>query len=392
MVCSEFPPEGAGIGISVANQAQALVAEGHSVTVLTRGRRNIQESRNGVCVHRVCFAFLPPPVHLMLHGYFINRTIRRLIKNGSRFDLLHLHSPLIPRVRLTIPTITTVHSAWLEEAKSFDKISDLYSLYVKIFKKTFVWSERRTFRQSKFFTTTSHAMKREIAGGYGINEAQISVVPNIVDIKIYNSKNHKPAYDVVSVSRLVYRKGICDLIEAASIVQKRKPEVRFAIVGSGMLLPMLRRRVRSLGLTNNVFFLGRIDHGELSRYLAPNAIFVSPAHYEPFGLTTVEAMTARLPVVATNVGGSSELLEGGLRGTLVDPKNPQQIADAILTLVRLPKASLDEMGECAYRFVVEKFNPHTVTHQMLGAYQNVLNAHSRSVACDDASAIVTNIS
>jgi len=228
------------------------------------------------------------------------------------------------------------------------------------------------------FTTTSNAMKREIVRGYGIDEPRISIVPNIVDIKLFKPINDKSAYDVISVSRLVYRKGIFDLVEAARIVQKQKPEVRFAIIGSGALMPMLRRRVRTLGLTNNVFLLGRIEHDDLSNYLTPNAVFVSPSHYEAFGLTTIEAMAARMPVIATKVGGSSELLKGGLRGTLVDPKNPQQIADAIINLLGLPRVLLNEMGENAHEFVAEQFNPQAVTKQMLQAYQNVLRGISRS--------------
>jgi glycosyltransferase involved in cell wall biosynthesis len=177
---------------------------------------------------------------------------------------------------------------------------------------------------------------------------------------------------------LVYRKGILDLVEAARIVQKQKPEIRFAIIGSGTLMPILRRRVDTLKLTNNIFLLGRIEHSDLSKYLALNAIFVSPAHYEPFGLTTIEAMAARLPVVATDVGGSSELLQGGLRGRLVDPKNPQQIADAIMNLLGLPQTLLTEMGENGLRFVAENFSPQTVTNQMLEAYQTMFKVTARS--------------
>ena len=379
MVCSEFPPDGAGIGIAVANQAHALVAEGHSVTVLTRGKSTTKlENKNGVSVHRVRFALLPPPLHLVLHGYFINKTIRELTEGGTQFDLIHLHSPLIPRIKLKIPTITTVHSTWLEEAKSFDKLSDLYSLYVKLFKSAFVWSERKTFKQSTVFTATSKAMKSEIVEGYGVDETKVSIVPNIVDTRLFNAINTTSAYDVVSVSRLVYRKGILDLVEAAHIVQKQKPQVRFAIIGSGPLMRVLRRRVHSLGLTNNVFLLGRIEHSDLSNYLAPNAIFVSPAHYEPFGLTTIEAMAAKVPVVATNVGGSSELLKEGLRGKLVDPKTPQQIADAIMHLLDLPQTLLNELRENAHNFVVDKFNPQEVAEQMLEAYQSLLRGTSRT--------------
>jgi L-malate glycosyltransferase len=377
MVCSEFPPHGAGIGVAVANQAAALVAEGHSVTVLTRGTGTRKEKYKNVSVHRICYAFLPPPLHLVLHGFFLNRAIRGLIKDGAKFDLIHLHSPLIPKIKLKIPTITTIHSTWLAEAKSFNRISDSYSLYVKMFKSTFVWSERKTFRQSSFFTTTSNAMKREIVQEYGVDESLISIVPNIVDVTLFNSTNNKSGYDVVSVSRLVYRKGVLDLVEAARIVQEQKPEIRFAIIGSGTLMPMLRRRVHALGLTNNVFLLGRIDHSDLSKYLAPNAVFVSPAHYEPFGLTTIEAMAAGLPIVATKVGGSRALCEDG-RGALVDPKNPQQMADAIIKLLSLPQSLLNETREDAHEFVARNFNPQIVTQQMLEAYQNTLIEMPRS--------------
>jgi glycosyltransferase involved in cell wall biosynthesis len=89
-------------------------------------------------------------------------------------------------------------------------------------------------------------------------------------------------------------------------------------------------------------------------------------------------MAARLPVVATDVGGSSELLQGGLRGMLVDPKNPQQIADAIMNLLGLPQTLLNEMGENGQKFVAENFNPQTVTNQMLEAYQTMFKVIARS--------------
>ena len=147
MIASEFPPHCAGIGNSVYSLSKALVKRGHKVTVLTRGEY-FQETKHvidGINVIELPFIAFPPPLHLLYHGFFINKKLRNL---ESGFDVIHLHTPLVPKISSCLPKITSVHSLWLEETKHFDDCKDLYSLAVKVFKIPVVASEKATLKQS----------------------------------------------------------------------------------------------------------------------------------------------------------------------------------------------------------------------------------------------------
>ena len=142
------------------------------------------------------------------------------------------------------------------------------------------------------------------------------------------------------VGRLTEKKGVRYLIEAMVSVLKNFPETKLMLIGTGELHQELSRLVVSLGLQENVIFTGAIPNNELPKYFATADIFIGPSiqaeggDTEGFGLTFVEAGMSGCFVVASDVGGISDIIEDGKTGFLVREKDPDAIADTLCNILK----------------------------------------------------------
>lgn len=154
-----------------------------------------------------------------------------------------------------------------------------------------------------------------------------------------------PVYDpvVCTIGAIRKEKGYDTFLEAAAIVLKRK-NAWFAIIGGTEdhdLESILKRRARELSIDGRVKFLNYRE--DAVQILNAIDIYVIPSLTESFGISCVEAMASGKPVVSTRCGGPEEIILEGTTGLLVEPNNPQQMAEAILTLIDNPEKS-EEMG------------------------------------------------
>ena len=127
-------------------------------------------------------------------------------------------------------------------------------------------------------------------------------------------------------------KGHACLIEAARIVCRAVPRAKFVLIGDGAERPKLEQQVRQAGLEENFLFLGRRQ--DVPDLLACCDLSVLPSEAEAMPNSVLESMAAGLPVVATRVGGTPEIIVDGVDGLLVPPRNAPAIADAILRVLR----------------------------------------------------------
>jgi glycosyltransferase involved in cell wall biosynthesis len=137
---------------------------------------------------------------------------------------------------------------------------------------------------------------------------------------------------LVVVALLNENKGHAVLIDALARARVREPgrELVCAIVGDGALRIDLERRARELGAMDRLRFMGYRTDAE--RFVAAADLLVVPSTAESFGLVVVEAMLLGTPVVASAVGGIPEIVTDGVTGVLVPPRDPERLAEAILTL------------------------------------------------------------
>ena len=146
---------------------------------------------------------------------------------------------------------------------------------------------------------------------------------------------------IVSVGRLVHRKGQDRLVEAMPLVLKEIPEAHLVFIGEGPHRKRLDELVKKFKLENHVTFIGRIQYSDLPRHFSLGDIFAMPSRSRLFGLEVeglgivyLEASACGLPVVGGNSGGAPDEVKEGITGFVVDGNNLAEIADRIITLLK----------------------------------------------------------
>ena len=171
---------------------------------------------------------------------------------------------------------------------------------------------------------------------------------------------------LLAVGSLSRQKGYDDLLAALSLLQEKKEAGwQLAVAGSGPLGGELRALVEELNLKQKVLFLGRRD--DVPELMAAADALVLSSRWEGLPGVVLEAMAAELPVVATEVGGTPELIVDGETGFLVPAAAPQELAEALEKLFSLLPEDLQRHGQ-AGRCRVEA---HFTVEQMVRAYQDL---------------------
>jgi glycosyltransferase involved in cell wall biosynthesis len=174
-----------------------------------------------------------------------------------------------------------------------------------------------------------------------------------------------------SVGRLTRQKGFEVLLAAAPRVFARLPNACFVIVGGGELAEALTAQARTLGIADRVYFTGVRD--DIEAILPGFDLFVSSSLWEGLPTVILEAMASEIPVVATRVSGTVELVEDGVTGVLVAPGDPIQLAEAILTSIARPEVG-QAMAARAREYMSAHFDIRTVAQQHEAIYRRLLMA------------------
>lgn len=218
-----------------------------------------------------------------------------------------------------------------------------------------------------------------LRGKYPEAAAKIHRIYNGIDLGRFrpaDSTDTTPT--IISIGRLIEKKGFNDLIEACRLLQERGIDFRCEIIGEGPLEAALREQIRAVGLTSVVVLAGPLPQGEVIGRLARSAVFALPCVAETEGgmdnLPTVvmEAMAAALPVVSTAIGGVPEMVGAETTGLLVPEHRPAALAEALARLLadRALARSLGGAGRqrAAELFAIDK------SVQSLGALFRQLGA------------------
>jgi glycosyltransferase involved in cell wall biosynthesis len=184
---------------------------------------------------------------------------------------------------------------------------------------------------------------------------------------------------VGTIGRLEDRKGHDQLLRAAGTMlaggNGRRPQI--VIVGDGPLREKLQAQAESLGVADSVRFAGTV--ADVRPSLAAMDVFVMPSHAEGMSNALMEAMAAARPVVATAVGGNTEVVVDGKTGVLIPPADPAAIADAIAGLLRDP-ARAAGLGAAAREFVTKRFGARARVAELEQLYQERLALRGRRAA------------
>ena len=297
----------------------------------------------------------------------------------SEFDVIHTHTSkagFIGRLaagKAGVPVIIhSPHGSIYTEGSNIEGVPSL-----SWGKKLLQSLEKYAGKMTSWLTTLSEHEK-EICIKLGLStEKNTVVIHNGIECSDFyvSEEERKKARklfqmensDIVllSIGRLSPEKGHAVLIDAFAKVMKRKPEDRsqktvegrlsLIIVGDGPEKGCLEKQVKTLMVEDLVTFAGHCD--DVRKYLAAADIFLLPSLYEGFGIAVVEAMAARLPLIATSVGGVPEIISDGEEGLLVPSSDSEALSENIKLLVDSPEKrfSMGNAGkERAGDFTTEK--------------------------------------
>ncbi|MCM2374830.1 GT4 family glycosyltransferase PelF [Aporhodopirellula aestuarii] len=205
----------------------------------------------------------------------------------------------------------------------------------------------------------------------GISPQRTSTICNGVDLSRFENVGPRADGPVTLVARLSEEKDVANLIRAMAIAIDSSKALRLRIIGDGSERAKLETLTQSLGLERVVEFLGR--RSDVADLLAQASVFVLPSRSEGISLTLLEAMARGLPVVATSVGGTPEVVVDGETGLLVPAGDVVALADAIVELNQHAEAAA-EMGRQGRKRVEQHFTIERMVHEYERLYEAESNA------------------
>ena len=378
MLTWEFPPRIiGGISTHVYHLSRALVEKGTSVRVITCDfpKAPAEEIIDGVSVSRVDSGRVPESNFLLwiyrLNSQMISKTTELL--ETERFDLIHAHDWVVGRAavelknRLGLPLISTIHATEIGRGGSLDgeyrrKVRDI---------------ERLLVEQSDGIICCSNYMLDHIQHVLGAVKTKIRVIPNGVEASRFNNGRQpqliptgvsEDRKTILYVGRIVREKGIFTLLDAFEKLRKQGKDVSLVFAGEGPLKEDLAKEVLRRKLNDRVKLAGFVDEKKLVSLYNSSDAFVLPSHYEPFGMVALEAMASRVPVVVSDVGGLSEIVEDGITGVKVPAYNPSALAEGILRVLEDRELS-EQLKENAYRAVQERYRWDMIAEKTIEAYR-----------------------
>lgn len=355
-----------------------LQKEGYKVNVACSCKKykEIIESQG---IKIFCIPFSRKPISFLNFKAFF--CLLRLL-HKEKYEILHTHTPVasfISRIVAKIARVPIViymaHEFPFHNYGNFLSNFFFYLLekFAGIFTDIFITINKDNYKIAKKIFPRKTILY--IKGGVGINTLKYNP-DNIDPLELLKlRKESKIAINeriVGIIAELYPRKRHIDFLMAAKIILKENNNIKFLIIGKGILLEYIKKLVKKLEIEENIIFTGFVKETVKLNLLALMDVFVLPSLREGFGIVTAEAMCMKKPVIATNTSGSRELIIDGVTGKLVPTKNPKTIASSILEILKHPEIA-KKMGEAGRRRIIENFDEKIVLERELKIYQQLIN-------------------
>lgn len=274
-----------------------------------------------------------------LRGYVRRHQIRILHAHGYRTDVMGY----VATRGLPVAVVTT-HHGWIRNNSR---------------QQVFARLALRLCTRFEGVELVSDQMREELPAAFRQSD-RVAIVRNGIVLEDYRPQGRRDVVrrslgvkpdDVLvgTIGRLSIEKGCLEMVDTFAIVASRRSNVRLAFIGEGPLQAELHARVRDRGLDGRVDFVPH--QTTVQPYYDAIDMLVSPSHTEGLSNVILEALTSGKPVVATRVGGNGEIITDGVSGLLVPPKDPEQLARAILRVIEEPalEAQLIQGGTARVR-------------------------------------------
>lgn len=300
--------------------------------------------------------------------YWAIPKIRSLIRE-NKIDILHAHT-----------RVTQVMAFWIQKLTGIPVVTTCHGFYKRRLGRRILpaWGDRTI--------GISQSVTGHLLNDFKVDPKRVVTVNNGVDleeldkayvghnpVKIKKEFGFRSQDQVVGIiARLVADKGHQYLIRALALLEKTHPDIRLLIVGDGNQKNYLQGLTAQLNLGPRVVFLGNVS--DVTKPLVAMDIFALPATWrEGFGLSIVEAMACRKPVIVSNIWALNSLILNQVTGILIEPKKVEPLAGAISDLLNHPGKS-ESIGRAGRKMVEESFSVSRMAAEIHEVYQSLPQA------------------
>tara|TARA_B100000900_G_scaffold12846_1_gene10374 strand:- start:1762 stop:2883 length:1122 start_codon:yes stop_codon:yes gene_type:complete len=365
IVC--YPTFG-GSGVLATELGVELSRKGHEIHFITYNQPvKLELFSNKVHFHEVEVPNYPlfhyPPYELALSSRLVG------IVNKYKIDILHVHyaiphayaalmaKQMLNSMGIKIPVVTTLHGTDITLVGS----NPSYKTAVEY-----------SINNSDYVTAVSQSLKSDTLSLFEI-EKDIKVISNFVNLEKYNSRssktnllnnNHKI---ITHVSNFRKVKRIMDVIDIFDGIQKEIP-AKLLMIGDGPEKNKAEKKAKRLGIKDKVIFFGKST--EVNKILSFSDLFLLPSEIESFGLSALEAMAAKVPVISSNTGGIPEVNIDNFSGKISEIGNVKKMINDSIDI--LSDKKLHEIFKINARKRAEDFDIHKIVPEYEKVYDDLI--------------------
>lgn len=361
-----------GIGTSIKNLAIGLLAEGCSVRVLVYGQN--QEGvfdDDGICIQQIRNVKLKG-----LSWYFTRKKLQRIINTLYQQKVIDL---------VEAPDWTGITSFIIpKKCPLVIRLNGSDTYFCHLDQRPVKWKnkfhERRALQQADGLLSVSQFTADLTNQVFGLDK-KFTIIPNSINCTTFEVEHQNTTLlpTVLYFGTLIRKKGLLELPLIFNEVIKKKSNVKLVLIGrdasdiiSGIDSTwQLMQELFSSEAINNVTYLGSVPYSEIKKAIEQANVCVFPTFAEALPVSWLEAMALKKPIVASNIGWATEVLDDGISGFLEHPTQHKAYANKIISL--LENLNLQsEFGIQARKKVEEKFSISIVAKQSLLFYKNVI--------------------
>jgi glycosyltransferase involved in cell wall biosynthesis len=381
----EYPPNIiGGVGTYTWEMAHALAKLGHNVYVVTEATNETSEYvEDGIRVFGVkparfplngaARALIKGTLERLEYSYAVSKRLRMIVNRynidvvescearaeGFWYYIFKRKPPLV--IRLHTPE--GIIAKWNHAPDTLD-----YKLTGKL-------EEFWIFKANKT-TAISKAMINLMSRHYKFRFNNIAITPNPVDLNLFKGA---PVFEknrdsiVLYAGRLEFRKGVHILIKAIPKVLKKIPEAKFIFIGNDCgMKGYLLNKIDEFGCRKNVIFVEQACRESLVEYYQKSSLCIVPSLWENAPYSCLEAMACARPVIASDAGGLSEIIEDSINGILIPPGSSLALAETIVKVLN-DRRLQERLGNNARKYIEKKYAPSEVVQRTLEIYNTLLD-------------------
>lgn len=373
-VTSHFPFHDAksngGIGTGIKNLSDALVQLGHQVSVFVYSQDQDRKfTENGVDLYQIRNVKVKG-----LSWYFTRKKIEKIV-NSVAPDVLECPDweGISSFINAKCPVVVRLNG------------SDAYFCYLDGRKNKFKnrFHEKRALQRADGFISVSQFTADLTNRIFGLNKP-FTIIPNGINIDNFPpAQPTNTALTVLYVGGIIRKKGLLEIPHYYNKVIERFPQAQFVFIGKDMpdvvsgqpSTQQMMLELFSEAAKKNVVFKGSVPYDEVKNYINQATVCIFPSFAEALPLAWLEAMAMEKPLVASNIGWATEVIDDGKEGFLENPKQHDLYAEKIIAI--LADAALGKkLGVAARKKIIEKFSSEVVARDSVAYYEQLLRQYN----------------